>query len=118
MIFSIVVNVISKCSSTNYCFHSKQWIYNNNIHYIILFQELPQIANEANRIRESADAKTKELAEKNAVLNKRIVELNAKLHTNAKKQAAFGKEAKKVTVMAKEKITDQSQALQEMEVSC
>ena len=52
------------------------------------------------------------------MLNKRIVELNAKLHTNAKKQAAFGKEAKKVTVMAKEKITDQSQALQEMEVSC
>lgn len=52
------------------------------------------------------------------MLNKRIVELNAKLHTNAKKQAVFGKEAKKVTVMAKEKITDQSQALQEMEVSC
>ena len=92
--------------------------FHKNIHYIILFQELPQIANEANRIRESADAKTKELAEKNAVLNKRIVELNAKLNTNAKKQAAFGKEAKKITVMAKEKITDQSQALQEMEVSC
>ena len=85
----------------------------NNAH-----QELPQIANEANRIRESADAKTKELMEKNAELNKRIVELNAKLNTNAKKQAEFGKEAKKVTDMAKEKITDQSQALQDMEVSC